>query len=91
MYKRQTLLDVHLLTGRTHQIRVHTQFAGHPVVGDEKYGNTGLNAQFKARGNSGLCLHARKLSFLSPLTEQRITVEAPINGPMSDLIKKVFG
>lgn len=85
-----TLLDINLLTGRTHQIRVHTQFAGHPVVGDEKYGDSGLNAQFKARGNSRMCLHARQLSFLSPETEERITVEAPITGAMATLIDTVF-
>ena len=65
-----TLLDVHILTGRTHQIRVHLKSIGHPVCGDELYGN--------ARGARVPCLmlHAYSLSFDHPRTHQKMTFRA---------------
>ena len=71
-------------TGRTHQIRVHFQHLGHPVVGDDKYGKTA----FRHLENPDLCLairdldrhflHAFRLSFLHPGTKQRVSFEAPL-------------
>ncbi len=67
-----TLLDVHILTGRTHQIRVHMRHIGHPVCGDPIYG--------AARGAkvSRLMLHAYSLSFTHPATGERLTFTAPL-------------
>ena len=68
--KGRTLLDVHLLTGRKNQIRVHLADIGHPVVGDRKYGD--------AKGpHARLALHARSISFVHPVSGQRMTLEAP--------------
>lgn len=61
-----TLVEAHLLTGRTHQIRVHAQHLGHPLVGDDKYGRDEVNARFKAKGLSRLFLHARDLRLTLP-------------------------
>ncbi len=80
--KGMTLLDVHLLTGRKNQIRVHLADIGHPVVGDKKYGD--------AKGpRARLALHARSLSFVHPVSGERMTLTAPtpvlfskIMGPM---------
>lgn len=61
-----SLVQIHLLTGRKHQIRVHLAEEGHPVVGDKKYG----------KGNDAygtLALHARSLSFTHPLSRKRLT------------------
>jgi 23S rRNA pseudouridine955/2504/2580 synthase len=69
-----SLLEVRLLTGRTHQIRVHLAHAGHPIVGDEKYGDFALNRKLKKR----LLLHAAKLSFRHPLTRERLELESPL-------------
>jgi 23S rRNA pseudouridine955/2504/2580 synthase len=69
-----SLLEVRLLTGRTHQIRVHLAHAGHPIVGDEKYGDFALNKALKKR----LLLHAAKLSFRHPLTGERLKLESPL-------------
>ena len=64
--KLATLMEVTLFTGRTHQIRVHAQHAGHPVAGDEKYGDEELNAQMKVLGLNRMFLHAHSVSFEWP-------------------------
>ena len=67
-----TLLDVHIVTGRTHQIRVHLQSVGHPVCGDPVYGH------LKGLKVPRLMLHARSLAFTHPVTGERMTFFAPI-------------
>ena len=69
-----SLLEVRLLTGRTHQIRVHLAHAGHPIVGDEKYGDFALNKKLGKR----LLLHAAKLSFNHPVSGARLKLESPL-------------
>lgn len=64
--KRATLLEVSLHTGRTHQIRVHAAHAGHPVAGDEKYGDEAFNADMKAAGLTRMFLHSHSVSFEWP-------------------------
>ncbi|MCR5565624.1 MAG: RluA family pseudouridine synthase [Clostridiales bacterium] len=67
-----TLLDVHILTGRTHQIRVHLKSIGHPVCGDELYGNgKGVKAPC-------LMLHAYSLDFEHPRTHEKMAFRAPL-------------
>jgi 23S rRNA pseudouridine1911/1915/1917 synthase len=66
-----TLLDVHIITGRTHQIRVHMAFFGHPVLGDTLYG-----ARHMPKADR-LMLHAYSLSFTHPATGERMTFTAP--------------
>lgn len=63
----KTLLELTLFTGRTHQIRVHTQSMGHPIIGDELYGNV---------NNSELCLHAYQLSFKKPFNNEKVKLES---------------
>ncbi len=67
-----TLLDVHILTGRTHQIRVHTKHIGHPVCGDPIYGSP------KGAKVSRLMLHAYSLSFTHPTMGERMTFTAEL-------------
>jgi len=64
--KRATLMEVGLLTGRTHQIRVHAVHAGHPVAGDVKYGDVNFNAELAALGLVRMFLHAHSVSFEWP-------------------------
>jgi 23S rRNA pseudouridine955/2504/2580 synthase len=78
-----SLLEVRLLTGRTHQIRVHLAHAGHPVLGDDKYGDFELNRALAKRGVKRLFLHASRLAFAHPLTRERLRLEARLPGDMA--------
>jgi len=62
-YADATLVEVEIVTGRTHQIRVHAQHIGHPLAGDPKYGDEDFNKLMKARGLKRLFLHAHSLRF----------------------------
>ncbi|WP_210395243.1 23S rRNA pseudouridine(955/2504/2580) synthase RluC [Motiliproteus sediminis] len=73
-----TLVEARPVTGRTHQIRVHTQFAGHPIVGDPKYGDDAINRQLKAQGVDRLFLHAAELRLRLPGSGERVVVCAPL-------------
>jgi len=77
-----TLLAVRLMTGRTHQIRVHAAHIGHPILGDDKYGDFELNRALAKQGVKRLFLHARQLSLLHPLTGQPLEFEAPLPADM---------
>ncbi|GAC1455335.1 MAG: 23S rRNA pseudouridine(955/2504/2580) synthase RluC [Steroidobacteraceae bacterium] len=63
---KATLVEVLLETGRTHQIRVHAQHAGHPVAGDEKYGDAAFNEALRKLGLKRMFLHAHSVSFTWP-------------------------
>jgi len=73
-----SLLEAELLTGRTHQIRVHLAHIGHPILGDEKYGDFALNQALRKRGLKRMFLHAAELSFVHPVTGERVTVRSPL-------------
>lgn len=74
-----TLLEIALKTGRTHQIRVHCASAGHPIVGDPKYGDFALNRRVaKELRFARMFLHAAELSFDHPASGERITLAAPL-------------
>lgn len=77
-YRHATLMEVHLETGRTHQIRVHCQLAGYPLAGDEKYGVEAVNTAMKKRGLNRIFLHAYQLGFTDPASGERVTVESPL-------------
>ncbi|MBX2880072.1 MAG: RluA family pseudouridine synthase [Granulosicoccus sp.] len=74
-----TLVEVSLETGRTHQIRVHARHVGHPIVGDNRYGDNRRNAMFRQLGLLRLFLHARSLAF--QWKDQPIQVCAPTDKP----------
>jgi len=81
--KEFSLLNVRLLTGRTHQIRVHLAHAGHPILGDDKYGDFALNRELAKRGVRRLFLHAAQLAFVHPSDGQRLRLEAPLPADMA--------
>ena len=73
-----TLLEAQIKTGRTHQIRVHLASAGYPILGDDKYGDFALNKIEAKHGLKRMFLHAAKISFIHPLTQSRLRIEAPM-------------
>lgn len=73
-----TLVEASPLTGRTHQIRVHAAHAGHPLLGDDKYGNDETVALAGKLGLKRLFLHAASLTFTEPATGKTVTVNAPL-------------
>ncbi len=72
------LMEVRIITGRTHQIRVHAQSVGCPVVGDEKYGDAVINEAYRHKGLRRLALHAFSLGFTHPITGQPMLIQAPL-------------
>jgi 23S rRNA pseudouridine955/2504/2580 synthase len=83
-----SVLEVRLLTGRTHQIRVHLAHSGHPVLGDDKYGDFELNRTLAKQGLKRLGLHARKLAFSHPVTHERLRLEAPVPPEMARFMER---
>ncbi|HUP97777.1 MAG TPA: RluA family pseudouridine synthase [Usitatibacter sp.] len=73
-----SLLEAELLTGRTHQIRVHLAHLKHPVLGDDKYGDFDLNKRLRRDGLKRMFLHARSLAFAHPITGEPLGLEAPL-------------
>ena len=84
-----TLVEAQIHTGRTHQIRVHFQFIGHPLVGDDTYGAR-QNARLKELTNYAaprVMLHARELSFIHPRTEKEMNFESLLPKDFRDALK----
>jgi 23S rRNA pseudouridine955/2504/2580 synthase len=73
-----TLLAVTIKTGRTHQIRVHLAHGGHPIAGDDKYGDFALNRELQRQGLGRMFLHAWQLHFSHPLDEREMQLKAPL-------------
>ena len=79
-----TLLSCQLLTGRTHQIRVHMAYIGHPVTGDPKYGRG--KCRFSIQGQA---LHSRSLTFCHPTTRETMTFTAPLPSDMEEILQSL--
>ncbi len=80
-----TLIEAKPITGRTHQIRVHCQAAGHPIIGDDKYGRDEVNEAFRGRGVQRLFLHAHSLSF--ELDGEVLSVSAELSQDLKKYIE----
>ncbi|MBA4721314.1 MAG: RluA family pseudouridine synthase [Alcanivorax sp.] len=81
-----SLVEATLGTGRTHQIRVHSQFGGFALLGDDKYGNDQGDRLLGELGVRRLCLHAHSLTFRHPLSERRVRVEAPLDEDFESIL-----
>ena len=84
-----TLLDVHILTGRTHQIRVHMAHIGHPVLGDPLYGGCSKFAAANASILCGQCLHAKTLGFVHPITGETMRFDSPLPPYFETILQKL--
>jgi 23S rRNA pseudouridine1911/1915/1917 synthase len=78
-WKDCSLVELHPFTGRTHQLRVHLAFIGHPILGDIKYGN---NNQF-----SRMALHAQSIGFIHPETGKEVEFSAEIPAEFDDFMR----
>ena len=77
-YAAYTLVNADLKTGRTHQIRVHLQYIGFPIVGDAKYGDFELNRGLIKTGFKRMFLHAASIEFIHPITNALLYLEAKL-------------
>jgi 23S rRNA pseudouridine955/2504/2580 synthase len=84
-----SIVEAKPITGRTHQIRVHCQFAGHSIANDSKYGDEDFSRLIKSLGCKRLFLHAKTISFIHPLSEKEVTFDAPYDQHLSALIKRL--
>lgn len=84
--KVATLMEVSILTGRTHQIRVHAAYAGHPVAGDPKYGDAEFNEEMRDMELERMFLHASSLSFVWPDRGTEFSVNAPLPPELARVI-----
>ncbi len=87
-YQQATLMRVTLITGRTHQVRVHSQHSRHPIAGDDKYGDEGFNRQMAKIGIKRLFLHAESLRFTIPEL-QTYHLEAPLGPTLTNALEKL--
>jgi RluA family pseudouridine synthase len=81
-YHGFSCLSISLQTGRKHQIRIHAQQAGHPILGDRRYGGS------TARLSPRLALHAQKLTFIHPATQESCTIESPLPETLHSLLSR---
>jgi len=84
-----TLVKASPVTGRTHQIRVHTLHAGHPIAFDDRYGERDFDSQLASTGLKRLFLHAAALTFTHPGTGEVMRVEAPLDDGLKQCLNKL--
>jgi 23S rRNA pseudouridine955/2504/2580 synthase len=84
-----TLMEVDIPTGRTHQIRVHASFAGHPLLGDDKYGDRARNADLKSHGLKRTFLHAQSVAFEWPGSGVPFHVSAPLPAELATVLDAI--
>ena len=81
-FEKYDYIKLRLETGRTHQIRVHMSYIGHPVLGDDVYGKP-------IKDFEGQCLHARKIGFIHPVTNEYMEFESELPAYFSKMLKKM--
>ena len=84
-----SLVEVVIETGRTHQIRVHAQYADHPIAQDDKYGDQLFDKLMKENGLNRLFLHAKSITFTNPTTNEIQKVVAPLPIELEDFLNKL--
>jgi 23S rRNA pseudouridine955/2504/2580 synthase len=84
-----TLMEVDIPTGRTHQIRVHASFAGHPLLGDDKYGDRERNTELKSHGLKRTFLHAQSVAFEWPGSGVPFHASAPLPGELAAVLDAI--
>ena len=88
-YAVGSMMEASLETGRTHQIRVHAAHAGHPLAGDDKYGDPEFNRSMAKLGLKRLFLHAHYIAFRDAERDREIEVSAPLGKQLRDVIQQL--
>lgn len=89
MFEQACLVQASPLTGRTHQIRVHCQHAGHPIAGDDRYGDPVFDALMSQFGLSRLFLHAAHIEFVHPKTLEAMQIQAPLSAELERVLARL--
>jgi len=87
--RHASLMEIRIETGRTHQIRVHAAHLGHPLAGDDKYGDRDFNRELQKLGLKRLFLHARSLAFSLTEPQREIAVNAPLDPELTRVLEKL--
>jgi 23S rRNA pseudouridine955/2504/2580 synthase len=88
-YSGHSLLEVTIRTGRTHQIRVHLASQGHPIAGDDKYGDFAVNRQLQKDGLKRMFLHAWRLKFAHPASGEAVELQSPLPPDLQSFLEHV--
>lgn len=88
-FKEATLVQASPITGRTHQIRVHVQYMGHPIAWDDRYGDQRFDAYTSKFGIKRLFLHAANIKFVHPGTEKAMELNAPLDKNLENALSKL--
>lgn len=80
-------LEVGIATGRTHQIRVHAAHLGHPIAGDERYGDAHFNERLAGVGLRRMFLHAHAVAFDWPDSDEHFSISVPLSGDLADVLR----
>lgn len=89
IFRAASLVEIELLTGRTHQIRVQAAGAGHPLAGDEKYGDPEFNRRLAGLGLRRMFLHAHSLSYEDPVNNQWRSFSSPLPDDLKVVLDKL--
>ncbi|MBC7333476.1 MAG: RluA family pseudouridine synthase, partial [Actinobacteria bacterium] len=84
-----SLLEINPITGRTHQIRVHLSYIGHPIIGDKQYGNKDSDKLAKELGLGRQFLHAKKLIFTHPVSGKKMVIEDDLEDDLDATLEKL--
>ena len=88
-YSQATLMEVKLLTGRTHQVRVHAQSEDHPLAGDKKYGDKSFNKTMQKIGLKRLFLHASQIEFNHPVSGERLKIRSQLPDDLEKVLQSL--
>lgn len=88
-YQNATLIEACPMTGRTHQIRVHTACKGHNIACDDRYGDDAFSNEMHEIGLNRLFLHALHITFYHPILEKELTITSPLSEELSTILDKL--
>lgn len=88
-FMQASLMELVPITGRTHQLRVHAAYAGHPIAGDEKYGDPAFNKLMRELGLKRMFLHAHSIRFNLPDDGGQVQVTAPLDQALQRVVERI--